>query len=165
MVGITYDNTPYVKKFAFFQSDPEETSTNWPVYRYGEVLLLLAESLNEQGKTGEALTYLNQIRDRAGLEDISSAGEAELRELIYQERRIELAFENKRWHDLVRTNRAISIMNAHGAKVKADPTKYYYPAGSTPFANSFNVTAEDLLFPIPINEINVNPLLEQNPGY
>jgi tetratricopeptide (TPR) repeat protein len=165
LVGVTYDNTPYVKKFAFFHSDPEETSTNWPIYRYGEVLLLLAESLNEQGKSGEALPYLNQIRDRAGLEDISAANQAELRELIYHERRIELAFENKRWHDLVRTDRAVSIMNAHGEKVKAEPAKYYYPAGSTPFANSFTVTEQDEVYPIPINEINVNPLLEQNPGY
>lgn len=165
LIGVTNDSMQYVNKFFFFQSDPQETSTNWPVYRYGDILLLLAESLNEQGNSTEALLYLNQVRNRAGIEDISNVDQSSLREIILDERRIELAFENKRWYDLVRTGRMVSIMNAHGAKVKADPARYTYPEGSFPPPNSFNVTAEKELLPIPIGEIEVNPLLEQNPGY
>ena len=67
--GKTY---PFVLKYLHQHTAFGITNDNWPVYRYSEVLLLLAEALNEQGKSTEALTYLNQVRTRAGLGNITS---------------------------------------------------------------------------------------------
>ena len=75
------------------------------------------------------------------------------------ELRVELAFENKRWLDLVRTDNAIEKMNEYGANLKSDPTYFNLSAGT------YNVDQNDLLFPIPFLELQVNPDLEQNPGY
>ena len=107
----------------------------FPVYRYAEVLLLLAEALDEQGKSSEALPYLNEVRDRAGLDDIAST--TGLRDVIFNERRVELAFENKRWLDLVRTDRAVDVMSTFGASVKANPQDYYFPPGQQPVPSAF----------------------------
>jgi starch-binding outer membrane protein, SusD/RagB family len=166
LVGIpTYQHMPYVKKYLHPHAIPGQTNVNWPVYRYAEVLLMLAESLNEQQKPAQALAYLNQVRSRAGLSNIAPAGQTQLRDLILQERRLELAFENKRYHDLVRTGMAVNVLNAFGEKVKAEPQHYYYAPGNAPVPNAFQVTNDYLLYPIPISELVVNNSLEQNPGY
>lgn len=136
------------------------TDQNWPLYRYGEVLLLLAECLNETGKPGDALPYLNQIRVRAfgnAGHNIHTTDPVQLRTAIANERRRELAFENKRWQDLVRTGQAIPVMNAYGAIAKQ---KYPYL-----LPQSFNVTSDRLLYPIPQREMELNKNLVQNPGY
>ena len=162
--GEGYVNVPYIKKYVHSSEIAPNTNDNWPVYRYAEVLLFLAEAANEQGKP-EALTYLNQVHanSRTGLAPIPATGQAELRDLIQHERQIELSFENKRWLDLVRTGKAIQVMNAQGAKIHANPKAYYYPAGVTP--PGYVVTTKHLLFPIPQREIRINPLLVQNTGY
>lgn len=157
---------PFVKKYFYLPLPAPNGSAangndNWPVYRYAEVLLLLAESLNEQGKAG-ALTYLNQVRDRAfgaGVSPVKETGQAALRTLIARERRVELAFENKRWLDLVRTGQAMQVMNAYGVALKA--------SGKYPnlIAQTYQVSEKRLLFPLPFNEVQVNPKLVQNPGY
>lgn len=138
------------------------TSENWPVYRYAEVLLFLAEALNEQGRSSEGLAYLNVVRDRAfgaGVSPVNTTSQTALRDAILNERRFELAFENKRWLDLVRTGKAVEVMSAYGAALKASG-KYPNLVPTT-----YNVTANRLLFPIPFNEILVDPKLVQNPGY
>ncbi|QNF34502.1 RagB/SusD family nutrient uptake outer membrane protein [Adhaeribacter swui] len=142
---------PYIKKYAKTHALHNNTGTNWPVYRYSEVLLFLAEALNEQGKTGEAATYLNQVRSRAGLGEATG----DLREAIYQERRVELAFENKRWFDLVRTGRAIETITAYGNRIKADPQAYYYPEGSTPRSHAFSNIK--LYYALPADEAALSP--------
>jgi starch-binding outer membrane protein, SusD/RagB family len=146
-------NYPFVLKYLHLHSAFNITNDNWPVYRYSEVLLLLAEALNEQGKSTEALTYLNQVRTRAGLGNVTSA--AGLKDVIMHERRIELAFENKRWPDLVRTGTAVNVITAYGQKVKADPAAYYYPAGFAPVPAAF--TDIKLTFPLPANEALLSP--------
>ncbi|EKC56197.1 RagB/SusD domain protein, partial [human gut metagenome] len=98
--GISY---PYIKKYCHAHTQSGKTGDNWPVYRYAEVLLFIAEALNEQGKTEEALVYLNRVRSRALLPVSSASTQSDVREAIIKERRVELAFENKRWLDLVRT--------------------------------------------------------------
>jgi tetratricopeptide (TPR) repeat protein len=143
---------PYVKKFAKPHSTHGVTGNNWPVYRYSEVLLFLAEALNEQGKTTDAAVYLNQVRARAGLAPSASA---DMRTAIYQERRVELAFENKRWFDLVRTGKAVEVITAYGNRVKSKPQDYYYPNGAVPPNNAF--TNLDLLYGLPADEAALNP--------
>jgi hypothetical protein len=129
------------------------TGDNFPVYRYGGVLLLLAECLVEQGKNGEALPWLNAVRKRAGLPELAVA----TKQNVSDEMRHELAFENHRWTDLIRTGQAITVMTEFGKTMKS-----LY--GWIP-ANAFNVTQERLVYPFPFRELNVNKYLVQNPGY
>lgn len=142
---------PYVKKFVRPHSLHNNHGMNWPIYRYAEVLLFLAEALNEQGKDGEAAQYLNMVRERAGLDP----AQGDLREAIFNERRVELAFENKRWFDLVRTGRAIEVMTAFGERVKADPYAYYYPKGREPRPHAFSDIRE--YYPLPADEAALTP--------
>ena len=89
----------------------------------------------------------------------------ELKNLILNERRIEFAFENKRWQDLIRSGNAVSIMRDFGKKVILNPSNYYYPLNTAPLTGSFNVQVTNFIYPIPVREIIVNPSLTQNPGY
>lgn len=146
---------PYIKKYCHAHALTGNTNDNWPVYRYSEVLLLIAEALNEQDKGSEALTYLNQIRNRAGLGDSKASGQAAIREAIMKERRVELAFENKRWLDLVRSGKVVDVMKAYGTRVKANPQAYYFPEGVTVGPNAF--TDIRILFPIPASEAALRP--------
>lgn len=152
------DIYPYIKKYAHAHTLTGNTDDNWPVYRYAEILLFIAEALNEQsGKQDEALAYLNMVHahPRTGLSPITLSGQDAIREAIIQERRVELAFENKRWLDLVRTNTAESVMKAYGERVKANPQAYYFPEGITVSPSAFiNI---ELLFPIPSDQAALSP--------
>ncbi len=147
----------FIRKYLHAHDRASNTDDNWPLYRYSDVLLLLAESLNEQGKGGEALPYLNQVRARAGLIATAAGDQASLRTVIAHERRIELAFENHRWNDLLRTGQAITVMTAFGIKQKQ--LYNYLPA------NSYQVTQNRLVYPIPYSEMQLNKQLVQNNGY
>ena len=129
------------------------------MYRYADALWLIAECLNETaGLNPESFDILDKIRVRAGLQPVvrsSITNQAQLRLAIEKERRIELAFENHRWYDLVRTGRAVEVMNAHGIQEKALKPTVIRPA-------AFNVTPNNLLLPIPQQEVSVDNL-EQNP--
>ncbi|KAA6439142.1 RagB/SusD family nutrient uptake outer membrane protein [Dyadobacter flavalbus] len=146
---------PYIKKYAKTHAQHNNTGQNWPVYRYVEVLLFAAEALNEQGKTTEAATYLNQVRTRAGLAATTATSQVAMREAIFKERRVELAFENKRWFDLTRTGRVKEIIGAYGAKVKANPAAYYFPKGAVPPPNAFTVL--DDYYGLPAVEAALTP--------
>ncbi|MDR3261170.1 MAG: RagB/SusD family nutrient uptake outer membrane protein [Tannerella sp.] len=129
------------------------TGDNFPVYRYAGALLLLAECLVEEGKAAEALPYINQVRSRAGLPALSSV----TKQNVSDEMRHELAFENHRWTDLIRTGQAISVMNAFGEKMKTQDPQI--------LPSAFNVTQERLVYAFQKRELEVNINLTQNPGY
>lgn len=148
---------PFVIKYLHPHAQFNNTNDNWPVYRYADALLLLAECLTEQNKPAEVIPLLNQVRARAGLAAITATTQATLRDAIAKERRVELAFENHRWLDLVRTGQAIPVLTAFGAKQKQ--IRSYLTT------DTYNVTANRLLFPIPQDELLINKLLTQNPGY
>jgi len=151
---------PYIKKYLNPHSNPNNTNDDWPIYRYADALLLLAEAQNEQAKSGPALTNLNLVRTRAfgnTTNNTTTTDQATLRDIIAHERRVELAFENHRWHDLVRTGKAIDVMNAYGVKLKQ---QYSYLSSA-----SYQVNANRLLYPIPQSERELNPALTQNDGY
>lgn len=150
--GKTY---PIIKKFMKTHSLNGNHGMNWPVYRYSEVLLFLAEALNEQGKTADAATYMNLVRKRAGLAETTAADQASFREALMKERRVELAFENKRWHDLVRTDTYKAVITARGAEIKENPFSYYYQKGYTLRSNSFTVIEK--YYPMPADEAALNP--------
>ena len=113
---------PYVKKYQSVHAIRYQTANNFPVYRYADVLLMLAESLNESGTTADAFAYLNQVRKRAGLADktpVQLASQDAFREAVARERQVELAFEDHRWFDLLRTGKVNDVMTAHAAREKA----------------------------------------------
>lgn len=146
----SYSNTGYnVRKFCVPKSVSPESNTspaNFVVYRFAQVLLLKAEALCELNRP-EAYIPLNQVRFRAGLPAVSGQSQAELRETIAHERRMELAFEGHRWFDMIRIQNGDYAIN------------FLKSIGKT------NVTRERLLFPIPQTERDANPLMGQNPGY
>lgn len=126
---------------------------NFPVYRYSGALLLLAECLVEQGKNAEAISYINQVRARAGLPALAGV----TKQAVLDEMRHELAFENHRWTDLIRTGQAIEVMTKHGKEMME-----LYP---WILPSAFNVTQERLVYPFHFRELQVNKELKQNPGY
>lgn len=158
---------PYAVKFTYPHTITGRTDNNWPVLRYADVLLMLAEAINEQaGPTAEALGYLNQVRKRAGLKDVASANKAALKMAVLNERRVELAFENHRWFDLKRTMTPAELaafMNAYGAKEKAKPT--VDRGGITFNAQDYVYSDFEYFLPIPAPQILINNKLTQNAGY
>jgi len=151
------DSIPYIKKY---YNPPYIslgwTNDNWPIYRYANVLLMLSEALNEVGRTAEAYNYINPVRVRAGLKELSGLSQSAFREAVYHEERVELAFENKRWYDLLRTDQAIEVMTKHGIEERSRLAR----VGS----ESFVIDPHKLIFPIPASEIRLNGF-EQNSGY
>ena len=147
---------PYIKKYAKEHSQHNNTGTNFPLYRYAEVLLFMAEISNELGKDGEARNYLNQVRNRAGLGAVSSGG-TDLGDAIFRERRVELAFENKRWFDIQRKDLIEEIIIPYGQRIVANPLDYYYPPTATgkPRPNVF--TNLDKFYGLPAAESDLSP--------
>lgn len=149
----------FVRKYFFppYTLPGYNTSQNWPVFRLGGALLWLAEALNENNQSGDALAPLNRVRKRAGLGDISVTDKDQLRMIINNEKRLELAFENHRWLDLVRTDQAVTVMSAHGIIMK-QLYSYLLPG-------SYNVNQDRLIYAIPFRERQLNIKLTQNKGY
>ena len=154
--GETISTQPFSKKYLngpVVQGDGWDV--DWILLRYDDVLMLYAECLNEQGyvANGEAFDLLNHFRERAGLKVKSAADvpdQQQFRRWVEQERRIEFCFENQRWFDLVRTDRALDVMQAFLSKFGLDNVmesrdRYYYP--------------------VPQQVLDVNPNIVQNEGY
>lgn len=99
---------------------PTQWDHNRRIIRYADVLLMAAEALNENDKPDEALIYLNEVRERARagnaavLPDVTETNKALLRDIIFEERRHELALEGHRFWDLVRTGRAPAVLGPLG---------------------------------------------------
>jgi len=149
-------STTFIKKYIHPPYVATSNSNeNWPIYRYSEALLLLAEAQNEQGKS--PLTALNAVRFRAGVSLSTETDQGRLRDIILHERRVELAFENKRFHDLQRSTNGLAIMKAYATKAKTTYTNLEN--------NAFDIQQFKFLFPIPLPERNLNPGMPQNPGY
>ena len=158
---------PFINKYNHPHTVLGATNDNWPVIRYAEVLLMLAEAINEvSGPTAEAYAHLNAVRVRAGLPELSGLDNASFRAAVHQERRIELAFENQRWFDLKITKtpeELAAFLNAYGQVEKSNPTT---SRGGIPFSSAdFVFEPYEALFPIPADQIRINSDLQQNPGY
>ncbi|MDP2039940.1 MAG: RagB/SusD family nutrient uptake outer membrane protein [Algoriphagus sp.] len=155
--GVTRD-IPYTGKYKRPISAPDDrTGDNLPVLRYSDVLLMYAEALNEQGRTAEAIGYVQQVRTRAGLNaPLTGYDKSKLEGLIAKERQVEFCFENQRWYDLKRTGKAIEVMTAHGQREKAQKDFL--------FSSAYQIQPFKLLAPLPAEQILINNL-EQNPGY
>lgn len=115
VVGNDADNDYYnYKAYSSAYTTQSSTDTNIRYLRFAEVLLIKAEALNELGQTSAAIPLLNQVRERANINDTTASSQSDVRIAIWKERRLELAFEHDRWFDLVRTGQAQSAMAANG---------------------------------------------------
>lgn len=128
--------------------DPTSAGNDWIVLRYADVILMHVEAIlagAPSTTSSNALASFQMIRDRAGL---TTPVTSITKEELLEERRVELAFENQRFFDLVRFGVAQDVLSAFSA------------------ANNLGFSATDLLLPIPQVEIGLsNGLLSQNPGY
>ena len=154
----------------------------WPFMRYTEAVLNYVEASIELGEEDEARAWLNQIRFRAGMPAITDSGDA-LRERYRNERRVELAYEEHRYHDARRwliaeetLGQIIQIMNIRatlrpGASphvpYRYDPDVYDYTYTVVENTENETRTWDNKMFyrPITRDEISRNTLLVQNPGY
>ncbi len=167
-------NIPHIGKYLpdepYYVYPPREnlSGTNYPLFRYAEVLLIYAEAENEAngGPDGQAVEAYNQVRRRAGLSEWPNVTDPEgnlypntqdgFRQAVRQERRFELAFESKRLFDLRRwgileqliKDRANLPVHTQEDVIRAQ-----------------NITKYHNLWPIPYYEIQRNPKLKQNPGF
>ena len=142
-MGDTYVNlegetieSRYVKKYWSDPAIENDSDINFVVFRYADVLLMLAEAL---GETSESYDLINEVRERAGLDDIDASTPGTFSEKLLNERRLELAFENHRWPDLKRFGSDSKIQEAE------------------PF-----ITGTREFFFIPQREIDINPNFNQN---
>lgn len=167
-------NTPYIAKYArypgeFARGSGRATEHNYSMIRFAEVLLIAAEAGVEVGQTGPALTYLNRVRTRARLGgDYKTGADVEMTfapsavpanltsitvEDVLEERRVELAFECKRWYDIAR-RRMGDVGNGD-----------VFGSGGYEGAKP-DFSADDYLMPLPGDELQRNPNLQpNNPGY
>jgi starch-binding outer membrane protein, SusD/RagB family len=154
---------PFFCKFLYLtspeaQSDSRNYGINIPIIRYEDVLLMEAEILNAQSGPTAACTatgkeanktatdLLNKIRNRAGLANIIPATQTDFATAMEIERRHEFAFEGLYWNDLVRTGRAVTVMNAWFASV----------------SSSITISEKNLILPIPQTELDKG-MYQQNP--
>ena len=131
-------------------SDWYYSAFNIPVLRYADILLMYAECLNNDGKSDEAIEYINMVRARAQVPplQVGMSKEQVLKHLQDIERPCELAFEGVRWYDLIRWGIVGDALKEHG-KLHVEN---FIPSKHT-------------LYPIPHKEFLLNPDWEQNPNF
>ena len=151
----------------------DDGENDWPVIRYADVLLMLAEA---QGNIPSSVQLINQVRSRVGLAAVNPVSVDDFNQILSRERRFEFAFENQRWFDLLRFNVtlspdfAINTLKAHFTYMYDVNGGNHYNQYTPPIILSnllAQVTSEHLLLPIPQREIdnNTNITIQQNPGY
>jgi len=153
-----------------FRDNSDAAGTNgwggndWILIRYADVMLLLAEAKFHLGKDAEAIALLDQVRERAGLPSYATSilnneyrtKYPTLKEAILHERRVELAFENQRWFDLIRNYNPQELVTYFKSKNQADYGN----------AKISNLSTKDRYYPIPFDEYKLDPQrMYQNPGY
>jgi len=129
---------------------------NWRIIRYADILLMHAEALNNQGMTSQAATFVNMVRERAGVSTISSSmSQDDMTQAIIDERVLELTGESHRFFDLVRWGLADEYLgqnSLHGDHPKSLS------------GGIFQENRHEYIW-IPLSEIGANPNISQNPGY
>ncbi len=172
------DSVPFLNKYfdPTVGSQLSESGANVHIIRYAEVLLIAAEAENEaNGPNGNAYNYINQVRARAGIPDLTPGlSQVQFRDSVYLERRLELIWEWQRWFDLIReigdpSEPAPAVGQGLTFSGANDP----HPLGGSGILyNSLQLVGKTsvevpkhYLYPIPLQEIQLNPNLTQNPGW
>ncbi|HTD97840.1 MAG TPA: RagB/SusD family nutrient uptake outer membrane protein [Mucilaginibacter sp.] len=157
---------PTIKKYDISSADVDAYTSGKNLYylRSADVFLMYAETLNELGQPQAALTPLNKIRERAfgnNSLDFSATDQTTMRSIIMDERSRELGGEGWRWFDLKRTGTLV-------ARVQQYDNPYVERGGGSDPHPKQNVSSKNMLYPIPLSELQNNPALglqAQNPGY
>ncbi|GHV25454.1 membrane protein [Bacteroidia bacterium] len=169
----------WMKKFFCQVSKKYDGQNDWPVVRFADVTLMLGEVENELNGTSAGLPYLNEIRRRAGLRHLNEQDiptKTAFRLAMENERRWEFAGENQRLFDLIRTDRAIPVLNRHFATETirthsngSSELFYMNPDGSrypdVSLINHTTIEEWQLYLPIPFSVLAVAPNASQNYGY
>ncbi len=156
-----YMDTPAISKYYNSEKSSSSNYSDEIMLRYADVLLMKAEALNEvnNGSTTEAYNAINQVRNRAGLEDLSSGMTyTQFKDSVYIERQKEFVMEGQAWFD---GQRYFSFFKEMQQKWSGYKSKgHYFGPWETVI-----LTDEDRLLPITQNILDTEPLLEQNPGF
>ncbi|MGB0981622.1 MAG: RagB/SusD family nutrient uptake outer membrane protein [Winogradskyella sp.] len=146
----------YFKKYAYNEDTNFYNGSNISVIRYADVLLMYAEALNENNKTTMAIDQINIVRARGGAAPLGTMTKDELRTQIrHHERPVELAMEyGIRWFDLYRWQRGSTATES----IKATLLDHNKPSAD-------NFQDRHIVFPIPLQEMNINTNLNQNPNW
>lgn len=161
----------YVKKFLAPVVTANDGESDWPILRFADIILMQAEA---QGFTPSSIALINQIRTRAGLTILPPTVNtvAAFEQALSDERRLEFAFENQRFFDLIRFNSTMTTITAeqvlknHLAKEFVKHYAQYSPVIPLGTLQSY-ITRDKLLLPIPQREIDTNSqlVIPQNSGY
>lgn len=144
-------------------SNRAHTPINFPIIRFADVLLMLAECYNEAGKTTEAVALINRVRQRpstnmpalnSGPAWLNATSKAEVFNRIVQERAVEFAAEGLRFSDIRRWKLAETLLSGKVEKQLNGIVALNRVFGS-----------RDYLWPIPATEIEINSTITQNPGW
>jgi hypothetical protein len=167
----------YPKKHIVPVTLKNDGEIDWPVLRYADVLLMLAEA---QGNTPASLGLVNQVRTRAGiganpLTAANVTSDKSFADSLSKERKLEFAFENHRWFDMIRykttmpsiTEDAVARLKSHISFMYTNHYGKYPTPRPTLLELQGYVNDNKLLLPIPQREIdnNTHIVIPQNPGY
>jgi hypothetical protein len=161
-----YSNKLYVKKYLSYVTTRYDAENDWPVLRYSDVLLMYAEVLAKLRGAEFGMDYLNAVYYRAtGARHNPIPAISDFMQELMNERRRELAFENQRWFDLLRTGNAAEHIKNH---IQVEEASFYngYKGDNVPRPSDVG-NPNKLLLPIPQREIDTNnkePIV-QNVGY
>lgn len=152
----------YRREYEADKKDKNYTSINFPILRYADVLLMIAEAENEANSAPTTLAYkcINEVRERAGISQYpETLSKTEFRQAVKDERAMELCFEYTRRFDLIRWGEYVSNMQALVSQAQAGTN---WPQGQTNVYAYFNITDTYNYFPIPDAEMSVNKAITQN---
>ena len=155
----------YRREYEADKKDKNYTAINFPILRYADVLLMIAEAENEanDGPTARAYQCLKEVRDRAGLSELSDMTQAEFRQTVKDERAMELCFEYTRRFDLIRWGEYVKNMRALVTEAQSGNN---WTQGPTNVYTYFNISSTYNYFPIPDAEMSVNKdITQNNPGW
>lgn len=146
------------------------TSVNFPVLRYSDVLLMVAEAENETNSAPTHLAYecLNKVRDRAGISlyEEGSLSQEEFRQAVKDERGMELCFEYTRRFDLIRWGEYVKNLNELAPRAMQGSNANWTGGDTYSVWTFFQITDTYNFFPIPDTEMSVNKAItENNPGW
>ena len=180
----TYPLSGYLaKKLVYYENVQLATAHGYnvrsypfPVVRLADLYLLYAEALNESDRISEAYEWIDRVRARAGLDGVvpswaaasqnpgKPSGKEGLRDIIQDERMIELVFEGHRFWDLRRWKRATEFLNneIRAWNVEGETTDDYYKVISV---GTYQFLNKDYLWPLAETDIIANTNLVQNPGW
>ena len=173
----------FPKKYVYYKNVQAATAFSYstttypfPVIRLADLYLLYAEALNETGQTAQALPWIDRVRARAGLQGVAESWsqfsriankpntQEGLRDIIHDERMIELVFEGHRFWDVRRWKRGIELFNGtlRGWDMFAVDTEDFYNIQDL---IDIKFQQRDYLWPIAEQDIIGNDKLIQNPGW